>query len=110
MSWRISFYSITLEQEILRVPPALVARFVRYAERMEKFGPDLGMPHTRALGEGLFELRFKGPGAIARIFYCTRPGRSIVILHQYIKKSERTPRKELDTARRRKRETNREIN
>lgn len=110
MSWRLSFYSTTLEQEILRLPPMLVARFVRYAERMVRFGPDLGMPHTRPLGDGLFELRLKGPGAIARIFYCTRPGRRIVMLHQYIKKTKKTPRKELDIARRRKREINRGIN
>jgi phage-related protein len=52
----------------------------------------------------------KGPGGIARIFYCTRRGRSIVMLHQYVKKSEETPRKELDIARRRMREVKREIN
>ena len=110
MSWRVTFYSVTLEQEILQLPPAFVARFLRYTERMGTFGPDLGMPHTRALGEGLFELRLKGPGGIARIFYCTRRGRSIVMLHRYIRKSEKMPRKELDIARRRMREVKREIN
>jgi phage-related protein len=110
VSWRISFYSVRLEQEILRLSRALVARFIRYAERMEKFGPDLGMPHTRALGEGLFELRLKAPGGIARIFYCTLGGRRIMMLHQYVKKSEKTPPKELGIARRRMREVKREIN
>ena len=56
------------------------------------------MPHTRALGEGLFELRLKAPGGIARIFYCTCSGRRIVMLHQYIKKSEKAPRREVDVA------------
>jgi len=110
VSWCISFYSVRLEQEILRLSRALVARFIRYAERMEKFGPDLGMPHTRALGEGLFELRLKAPGGIARIFYCTLDGRRIMMLHQYVKKSEKTPPKELGIARRRMREVKREIN
>jgi phage-related protein len=110
VSWRISFYSIRLEQEILRLSRALVARFIRYAERMERFGPDLGMPHTRALGEGLFELRLKAPGGIARVFYCTLGGRRIMMLHQYVKKSEKTPPKELGIARRRMREVKREIN
>jgi phage-related protein len=82
VSWRLTFYSVALEQEILQLPPAFVARFLRYAERMETFGPDLGMPHTRALGQGLFELRLKGPGGIARMFYCTRRGRRIVMLRK----------------------------
>ncbi len=74
------------------------------------FGPDLGMPHTRAMGEGLFELRLKAAGGIARVFYCTLGRPEIVMLHQYIKKSEKTPPKELGTARRRMREVKREIN
>jgi Phage derived protein Gp49-like (DUF891) len=65
VSWRILFYSLALEQEIFRLPPPLLARFIRYTERMEKFGPDLGMPHTM-LGDGLCELRLKGPRAIRR--------------------------------------------
>jgi len=78
-----------------------VARFLRYAERMELFGPDLGMPHTRAMGNGLFELRLKAAEGIARVFYCTLVGRRIVMLHHFIKKSDKTPRNELEKARRR---------
>lgn len=68
---------------------------------MEIFGPDLGMPHTRAMGNGLFELRLKAAEGIARVFYCTLVGRRIVMLHHFIKKSEKTPRNELEKARRR---------
>ena len=71
---------------------------------MEIHGPDLGMPHTRAMGEGLFELRLKAAEGIARVFYCTLVGRKIVILHQFTKKSEKTPRKELEIAKRRMKE------
>ncbi len=80
------------------MPAGFVARFLRYAERMELYGPDLGMPHTRAMGEGLFELRLKVAEGIVRVFYCTLVGRRIVMLHQFIKKSEKTPRKELEIA------------
>ncbi len=62
------------------------------------------MPHTRAMGSGLFELRIKAVGGIARVFYCTVADRQIVILHQFVKKSEKTPSKELETARRRMKE------
>ncbi len=80
------------------MPAGFMARFLRYAERMERYGPDLGMPHTRAMGEGLFELRLKVAEGIVRVFYCTLVGRRIVMLHQFIKKSEKTPRKELEIA------------
>jgi len=90
-----------LEEEILLLPAGFLARFLRYAERMEVYGPDLGMPHTRAMGRGLFELRIKAAEDIARVFYCTLVGRQVVMLHQFTKKSEKTLRKELEIARRR---------
>ncbi len=71
---------------------------------MEVYGPDLGMPHTRAMGEGLFELRLRAKEGIARVFYCTVIGREIVVLHQFIKKSAKTPPRELTVARRRMKE------
>ena len=105
MNWRVTFYSAAFEKEVLQLPAGFVARFLRYAERMEIYGPDLGMPHTRAMGAGLFELRLKAAEGIARVFYCTLVGRRIVMLHQFIKKSEKTPPKELEIARRRMKET-----
>ena len=101
MNWKVTFYSPNLEEEILQLPAGFLARFLRYAERMEVYGPDLGMPHTRVMGRGLFELRLKAAEGIARVFYCTVVGRRIVMLHQFTKKSEKTPRKELEIARRR---------
>ena len=68
MTWTVTFYNKRLESEILAFPAGFLARFLRYAERMEAFGPDLGMPHTRALGGGLFELRIKAAEGIARVF------------------------------------------
>jgi Gp49-like protein DUF891 len=56
------------------------------------------------MGGGLFELRIKAAEGIARVFYCTIVDRRIVILHQFVKKSEKTPPKELEIARRRMRE------
>jgi phage-related protein len=56
------------------------------------------------MGGGLFELRIKAAEGIARVFYCTVVHRRIVILHQFVKKSEKTPPKELEIARRRMKE------
>ena len=99
--WNVTFYSERVESEILAFPTGLLARFLRCAERMETFGPDLGMPHTRAMGGGLFELRIKAAEGIARVFYCTVIDRRIVFLHQFLKKTDKTPPKELSIARKR---------
>ena len=104
MSWRVTFYSSEFRTEVLQLPAGFVARFLRYAERMEIYGPNLGMPHTRSMGEGLFELRLKAAEGIARVFYCTVVGRQIVVLHQFVKKSEKTPKRELQIARNRMKE------
>jgi phage-related protein len=104
VTWNVSFYNERVEAEILALPTGLLARFLRYAERMETFGPDLGMPHTRAMGSGLFELRMKAAEGIGRVLYCTLIDRRIVFLHQFVKKTDRTPPKELKIARQRMKE------
>jgi phage-related protein len=104
VAWSVTFINDRVEREVLALAPAFVARFIRFAERMELFGPDLGMPHTRAMGGGLFELRIKAAEGIARVFYCTVVDRRIVVLHQFVKKTDKTPPKELEIARRRMKE------
>ena len=86
------------------MPEGFLSRFIRYAERMEIYGPDLGMPHTRAMGEGLFELRLKAAEGIARVFYCTVVNRKIVFLHSFVKKTDKTPPRDLNVARQRMKE------
>jgi phage-related protein len=105
VNWKITYYNDSVQNEILALPAGLLARYIKYSDRMEIFGPDLGMPHTRALGDRLFELRLKAQEGIARVLYCTVIGRRIVILHQFIKKSDKTPSRELSIARRRMKET-----
>ena len=65
---------------------------------MVDFGANLGLPHTRAMGGGLFELRLSGSEGIARVFFCVRSGKRIVLLHGFIKKTQATPQTELDKA------------
>ena len=104
MHWTINYVSETVQAGIFEMPAGLLARYLRYTDRMEVYGPDLGMPHTRAMGEGLFELRLKASEGIARVFFCTVIGRKIVMLHHFVKKTEKTPPNELAIARRRLKE------
>jgi phage-related protein len=98
MLYRLSYYNETVEAELDAWPVGLRARFRALTVRMVEYGPNLGMPHTRALGNGLFEIRAKADEGIGRAFFCTMVGRRIVILHSFIKKTDKTPKRELDRA------------
>ena len=71
MAWAIEYYNESLEKAILSLPDGLLARYLRLSDLMLEFGPNLGMPHTKAMHNGLFELRLKSKEGIARVFYCT---------------------------------------
>lgn len=104
MTWKIHFYNERVYKETRKWPVSLYADFLRLVELMELHGADLRMPHSRAMGDGLFELRCKGREGIGRVFYCTLIGRQIVILHSFIKKTQETPAAELATAHKRLKE------
>ena len=94
MDYTITYYSEAVQVDILNLPDTLAARFIVLTRRMVALGPNLGEPHTKAFGEGLYELRLKGAEGTARIFFCTLGGRRIVMLHSFIKKSAKTPLRE----------------
>ena len=99
MKYEIQYHSAAVQTDILSLPATLLAKYLKYTDRMEIFGANLGMPHTKAMGDGLFELRLKGAEGIARVFYCTQVGRRIVMLHSFVKKTDKTPASELKIAR-----------
>ena len=78
MPWTIDYYCENVRLEIAAMPVGIRAAYVRLTEMLEEFGLDLRMPHSRALGGGLFELRPRGKEGIARVFSCTMVGRRIV--------------------------------
>jgi phage-related protein len=108
MDYQIAYFSEEVQAVILRLPDSLAARYVVLSRRMIAMGPFLGEPHTKALGSGLFELRLRSGDGIARVFFCTLSGRQIVMLHGFVKKSQKTPLKEIDLARSRLQEVKNE--
>ena len=99
MAWIIHYHTEAVESFVRELPAGLLARYLRLTDMMLEFGANLGMPHTQAMSDGLFELRVKGKEGIARVFYCTLVGQRIIMLHGFIKKSQKTPPKELKLAR-----------
>ena len=104
MPYSIVYYSPEVQDDIMNLPVTLQARYIGLTNRMIEHGPNLGLPHTNAFGGGLFELRLKGAEGIARVFFCTMVEQEIVMLHSFIKKTQKTPAKELKLAKQRMKE------
>ncbi|EKE01669.1 MAG: hypothetical protein ACD_21C00077G0005 [uncultured bacterium] len=101
MKWKVSFYSNAVYNDFMQWPNKIKGRFIRSVELMEEYGADLDMPHTKSLGNGLFELRVRGQEGIGRAFFCYAVSECIIILHGFIKKTQKTPSKELRLAKER---------
>ena len=93
-----------MRAEIESWPIDVLADYARLVELLIAHGPSLRLPHSRAFGDGLFELRPRGRSGIGRAFYCFMVGRRIVVLHSFVKKSQQTPDHELKLARKRLKE------
>jgi len=102
--YSIIYYSDQVQEDVLALPDTLQARYIGLTARMIEHGPNLGLPHTDALGGGLFELRLKGAEGIARVMYCLMIERQILVLHVFVKKTQKTPPRELRIARQRMKE------
>ena len=104
MTWTVETLS-AVDAEIEALPVVLRARLLRLLETVETVGLDaLRAPHVRHLDGKLWELRVRAEGGIARGIYVTATGRRVVVLHVFAKKSRRTPRRALATARERMRQ------
>ena len=105
MSWKVEFYSIKVENDIISWPKHLQAKFLKIVELIQKTGPqDVGMPHIKPLKQGLFEIRIKSDEGIGRAMFCTISGKMIIILSGFIKKTQKTPDNEIELARKRMKE------
>ena len=87
------------EAELLALPADMQTRFLHIAELLESFGPQkVGMPHIRPLEGKLWEMRMTGRDGIARAVYVARTGLRLTVLHVFTKKTQKTPRKAVETA------------
>jgi phage-related protein len=104
MSYPVVYFHARVKAEIENWPVGILADYARIVELLTEFGPNLRMPHSRAMGGGLFELRARGREGIGRAFYCFAVGQRVVILHAFVKKTQETPEQELRIARKRMKE------
>ena len=97
--WAVEVLNDVVEAELLSLPKDMQARFLRISELLESFGPhSVGLPHVRPLGEKLWEMRLTGRDGIGRVIYTEAAGRRLVVLHAFVKKTQKTPRKAMNLA------------
>lgn len=99
MSWTVGFVNLVAEAELNALPLDMRARFARYAELIEASGlAALREPHAKHLSGKLWELRLKGRDGIARSIYITASGQRMIVLRTFVKKTQKTPPRELEIA------------
>jgi len=104
VNYTVEYFHPRVKAEIEFWPDGILADYARMIELLMEFGPNLRMPHSRAMGGGLFELRPRGREGIGRVFYGFVVNRRIVILHAFVKKTQDTREQELRIARKRMKE------
>lgn len=81
---------------VLSLPVTVRGKSASTIDLLKKHGRNLGMPHSKKIHKDLYELRVKGK-IEARLIYGILSGKAYLI-HGFIKKSNKTPKKEIDTA------------
>lgn len=102
MSWIVETLNATVDDEIAVLLPDMRARLAHIVRLITEFGLErTGHPHVKHLDGSLWEMRVSGRDGIARAIYVTAKARRVVIVRVFIKKTQKTPGRELETARRR---------
>ena len=88
------------EDFILSQNTKMRARIFMILEFLEEMGPQLREPYSKALGDGIFEIRAKQGSDISRVLYFFMVGRRIILTNGFVKKTDKTPPREIDKAKR----------
>lgn len=105
MSWTVETLNAVVDEELEALPADMRARFIRIAFLIESVGLErVGHPHVKHLEGPLWEIRMKGKDGISRALYVTARQRRVVVVRVFVKKTRKTPRREIERALRRARE------
>src|SRR3989344_2849076 len=98
--WKVTYYISSNKRnpvkEFLDAHPKAKLKALRILSHIKEFGLNFAIPHIKKLtGTPLWEIRILGEDSI-RILYVTRQGKQIVLLHAFVKKTNKTPRREIN--------------
>jgi phage-related protein len=101
--WEVEYYetasgSVPVEEWLASMTPQERADGLRYIDQLALLGIEARYPLIKPLGNKLYELRWKSANKQHRIAYFAARGRTFVLLHGFIKKTQETPKKELALA------------
>ena len=102
MRWSVEFFDEKVRGDLFALSIDLRASFERIVRLIETYGlPKVHAPYVKHLQGSLWEMRMKGRDGIARAVYITVKDRRVVVVHVFVKKTEKTPRREIELALRR---------
>ena len=105
MQWSFSFVSAEAKAELDALPVDMRASFERIVGLVQAVGLErVHEPYIKHTEDRLWEIRLRGRAGIARSLYVTASGRRVVILRTFVKKTQKTPRREIELARARAKE------
>jgi phage-related protein len=104
MNWSVDFLNAAVRAELEELPEDIQAHFLRISQLIETHGlTRVREPYVKHLEGPLWEMRLKGMDGIARAAYVTAAGRRVIVVRVFVKKTEKTPRGEIELALRRAR-------
>ena len=99
MEWRVEILNETVKDEVAALPVDIRAKLTHILDMMVALGPQrMREPHVKALRDKLWEMRMQGKDGIARAIYVLAHERRIVIVHAFVKKTQKTPPHALELA------------
>ena len=99
MNWKVSYLDATVEHEIAELPLDMQAKLRRIADMIEQLGLSaMREPYIKHLQGKLWEMRLTGRDGISRAIYVTMSGQRVIIVRAFRKKTQKTPRSEIELA------------
>ena len=99
MTWIVKTLNATVQAEIDALPLDMQARYDRTVMMIETFGlQNVHEPHIKHIEGDIWEMRMKGRDGISRALYVTRSGQQVIVVRAFIKKTQKTPRREINLA------------
>ena len=105
MKWRVETLNEVVDAELEELPADMLARFHDISQLIKEFGLErVREPHVKHLRETIWEMRMKGNDGISRALYVTAVGKRVVVVRVFIKKTQKTPSREIELALKRAKE------
>lgn len=102
-NYEVEFYELPnggspIEEFLSSLEIKMKAKVLKTISLLENNGNELREPYTKLLEDGIFELRIKQSNDIARVLYFFKSGKKIILTNGFIKKTQKTPKREIEKA------------